>query len=255
MPIAALIGEAFPKTYNSVVNYCAATSCYNKPNWLPTQQASHKIKDTVLMIHTTQRPGFDRRMTKEEINDCPIIKFEGTIQLIDSEKDAHESIAILKKERILGFDTETKPAFKKGQHFPPSLLQLAYSEGVFLFQLKNLHLPGPLIEIFTDPGIIKAGVSLNFDIAELQKIEPFSPAGFIDLGVLARKNGIKNHGLRGLTAVLLKCRISKTAQRSNWSNDTLTPAQIKYAATDAWIGRELYLKLQNTLKSSSPCLR
>ena len=145
----------------------------------------------------------------------------------------------------LGFDTETKPAYRKGGSHPPALLQLASKNDVFVFQLKYLRLPKSLRKIFANPNIIKAGVSLHYDISELTKLARFKPAGFVDLGKLAKEIGMKNHGLRGLAAVVLGFRIPKTACKSNWARNTLTPAQIKYAATDAWIGRELYKKIRH----------
>ena len=185
-----------------------------------------------------------RRMTKDEIMECPIRRYEGPVHVIRSEEKLNRAIQQLKKEAILGFDTETKPAYRKGRKHPPALLQLASKNDVFVFQLKHLHLPKSLRKILANPNIIKAGVSLDYDIRELTKLARFEPAGFVDLGKLAKKIGMKNHGLRGLAAVVLGFRIPKTARTSNWAKDTLTPAQIKYAATDAWVGRELYKKIQ-----------
>lgn len=197
----------------------------------------------MLTQETHSRPGLDRRMTKTEINDCPIKKWAGPVHVIRSAEKMVEAVQLLARQSILGFDTETRPAFRKGQSHLPALLQLAGENEVCIFQLKHLGLPGPLRKILADPNIIKAGVALDYDISELRKLAPFQEAGFVDLGELAKRVGIKNHGLRGLAAVLLGLRITKSAQRSNWAKDTLTAGQITYAATDAWIGRELYQKL------------
>ena len=185
-----------------------------------------------------------RRMTKEEIMEFPIRRYEGPVHVIRSKEKLSSAVQQLKKEAILGFDTETKPAYRKGGSHPPALLQLASKNDVFVFQLKYLRLPKSLRKILANPNIIKAGVSLHYDISELKKLARFKPAGFVDLGKLAKEIGMKNHGLRGLAAVVLGFRIPKTACKSNWARNTLTPAQIKYAATDAWIGRELYKKIQ-----------
>ncbi|MBU4561442.1 3'-5' exonuclease domain-containing protein 2 [bacterium] len=193
-------------------------------------------------------------MTKDEIMEYPIRRYEGPVHVIRSKEKLTSAVQQLKKETILGFDTETKPAYQKGRHHPPALLQLAGENDVFVFQLKHLRLPKSLLEILANPNIIKAGVSLDYDISELIKLARFEPAGFVDLGKLAKEIGMKNHGLRGLSAVVLGFRIPKTARKSNWAKDTLTPAQIKYAATDAWIGRELYKKIQqegSEMKSSA----
>ena len=191
----------------------------------------------------TVRPGFDQRMTKEEINNCPIKKWTGPVHIIRSSERMTYAVEHLSREAILGFDTETRPAFKKGQKYLPSLLQLAGENSVYLFQLKHLGLQEPLIKILADPTVIKAGVSLAHDLRELKKLTPFTQAGFVGLGKMSKEKGIKNHGLRGLAAVVLGLRISKSAQTTNWAKDELTQSQIRYAATDAWVGRELYLKL------------
>jgi ribonuclease D len=190
----------------------------------------------------TGRPGFDRRMSKDEINGCPIKRWAGPISVVRNRDQLTAAMRKLAGHTLLGFDTETRPAYKKGESYLPSLLQLAGDNEVFIFQLKHLGLAKPLREILSDSAIIKAGVSLDFDIRELKKLSPFKAAGFRDLGDLARKAGIMNHGLRGLAAVFLGVRISKGAQTSNWAKDVLTPQQIQYAATDAWVGRRLYLE-------------
>ena len=190
----------------------------------------------------TGRPGFDRRMSKDEINGCPIKRWNGRTSVIRNKDDLVTAVDRLAGHNLLGFDTETRPAYTKGESYLPSILQLASNDEVFIFQLKHLGLAKPLREILSDSAIIKAGVSLDFDIRELKKLSPFKAAGFRDLGDLARKAGIMNHGLRGLAAVFLGIRISKGAQTSNWAKDVLTPQQIQYAATDAWVGRRLYLE-------------
>ncbi len=189
------------------------------------------------------RPGFERRMTKEEINAFPIRKWKGAVHVINSAQELAGAVNTLSREPVLGFDTETRPAFKKGQKYLPSLLQLAGENSVYLFQLNHIGLPEPLLRLLADSGIIKTGVSLGYDLRELKKISSFEQAGFVGLGKMSKEKGIKNHGLRGLAAVVLELRISKSAQTSNWARAELTPSQIRYAATDAWVGRELYLKL------------
>lgn len=187
------------------------------------------------------RPGFDRKMTRDEINSYLVRKFVGPIHLIRDAAGLERACGELEREEVLGFDTETKPAYVKGQFFLPTVLQLAGQEAVYIVQLKNLGLPTRLRALLANPEIVKAGVSLEYDIGELRKIGEFKAAGFVDLGLVAKRSGLQNHGLRGLAAVLLGFRISKGAQRSNWAQDELTAVQIDYAATDAWVGRELYL--------------
>jgi len=174
-------------------------------------------------------------------------KYEGPIHLIQSSEQVEDAVRELEKETLLGFDTETRPTFRVGESYPPALLQLAGERAVYVFQLRYCHLPQSLRRLLAHPKIIKAGVALDRDIKELKKLAPYKPAGFVDVGELARQAGCMNHGLRGLATLLLGFRVSKNCQRSNWAQRKLTRAQIEYAATDAWVGRELYHKLQQLL--------
>ena len=182
------------------------------------------------------------KLSKTEINSLPLRYYNGAIRIIQTAEQAKDACAILIKEKVLGFDTETRPAFKKGQSYLPSLLQLAGTKVVYLFQLSQCGLTDSIIILLSNVNIIKSGVAINQDLTELQQILNFEPAGFVDLGDIARSKGLPHHGLRGLAAYLLNFRISKSSRTSNWSANQLTKKQIRYAATDAWLGRELYLK-------------
>ena len=182
------------------------------------------------------------KLSKTEINSLPLRYYNGPVHIIQTAGQAKEACAILIKENVLGFDTETRPAFNKGQSYLPSLLQMAGRKVVYLFQLSKCGLTDSIINLLSIDDIIKSGVAINQDLIELQQISNFEPAGFIDLGDIARSKGLPHHGLRGLAAYLLNFRISKSGRTSNWSANQLTKKQIKYAATDAWLGRELYLK-------------
>lgn len=193
-----------------------------------------------------QGPDLSHRMSDEEINSLPSRSYEGEVKVVRDLSALREAVTSLRREEILGFDTETRPSFWKGRKYPPALLQLAGKDAVFIFQIKQTGLPEELCALLSDPNIIKAGVALKQDVKELRHLTPFTPAGFFDLGEYAKKLGLKNHGLRGLAGVLLGFRIPKGGTRtSNWATESLSPAQIRYAATDAWVGRELYLKLSD----------
>ncbi len=191
-----------------------------------------------------ERPGFDRRMSAEEINSCPLAAWTGRITLVRDEAAAEKAFLALQKEEVIGFDIEIRPSFRKGERHPPSLIQLACSDEVFIFQLARIRFPGLLRRILADAEIVKAGVGVAADLEKLRELGEFKAAGFVDLGRLAREAGVKNRGLRGLAAVLLGFRISKGCQRSNWGREHLTGKQLRYAATDAWVGRELYLRFR-----------
>ena len=182
------------------------------------------------------------KLSKTEINSLPLRYYNGPIRIIQTAEQAKDASTILIKEKLLGFDTETRPAFNKGQSYLPSLLQLAGTKVVYLFQLSKCGLPDSITNLLSNVNIIKSGVAIDQDLIELQQILNFQPGGFIDLGEIARSKGLPHHGLRGLAAFLLNFRISKSVRTSNWSANQLTKKQIRYAATDAWLGRELYLK-------------
>jgi len=189
-------------------------------------------------------------MTREQINAHPIRKYPGRIHVIRSSEQVEPAVRQLEQEKVLGFDTETRPTFRVGQSYPPAVLQLAGEQAAYIFQLRQCRLSQPLCRLLANPRIIKAGVAWDRDVQELNKLAPFTPAGFVDVGELARQAGCTHHGLRGLATLLLGFRVSKKPQTSNWARATLTRAQIEYAATDAWVGRELYHKLQRPLPGS-----
>ncbi|MGN7611229.1 3'-5' exonuclease [Magnetococcales bacterium HHB-1] len=188
---------------------------------------------------------YRRKVSKEEINQLPIRKWSGKIELIRSVKALAKIKPNLEKETFLGFDTETRPAFRKGVFHRPALLQLAGSKVVYLIQLKNLYNYDMLCDILEDRKIFKVGVGLSQDIQQLQSVFSFRAQGFIDLGQIAEKADIQSRGLRSMAASLLGFRISKRAQCSNWAHPKLQPFQITYAATDAWVSREIFLFMRN----------
>ena len=188
---------------------------------------------------------FSKKLEKEEINALPLEAYGGKIFVINTSRDVKSSCDLLQKEKTLGFDTETRPTFQKGVHHFPSLIQLAGEKAVFIFQLSQVGFCKPLKRILSNRNILKCGVATGHDLSELNLLSPFSPRGFIDLGELAHRASIPHHGLRGLTAYFLGFRISKQAQTTNWNQKTLSKKQIFYAATDAWVGRELYFKFRD----------
>jgi ribonuclease D len=189
--------------------------------------------------------GFRTTITKEEIALLPRMKFAGEIIYIDSTEAFNHFFPYLADQKLLGFDTETKPAFKKGVKNEVSLLQLSTANQAFLFRLNRIGIPKPILQILSDPKIIKAGVAVRDDIAALNRINDFVPAGFIDLQKLVKDFGIEDSGLKKLAANILGFNISKRQQTSNWEQDQLSIGQLEYAATDAWVCHEIYQILKN----------
>lgn len=189
------------------------------------------------------RPGFDQKMTAEEINSRPIARYTGPVHIVRTAQELERAAHALHRETVLGFDTETKPAFHKGQSNPVSIIQFAGSRAVYIIQAHRVPCLEPLGAILCSSRIIKAGIDLQQDIAKLKSHIACQYNGFVDVNNLAKDAGIKNFSMRGLAAIVLGVRIPKGARTSNWARDTLTPQQIAYAATDAWISRELYLRL------------
>ena len=192
------------------------------------------------------------KITKDEINALPMRAYEGTVQLVDTDAKVGPAVEALLEEDILGFDTESKPSFKRGENHPAALLQLGGASQVYLFQLLKLENLGPIWGLLANPEVSKVGVAIADDIKKLQERQPFHPAGFIEIADVTQQAGILNTGLRSLAGLLLGFRISKRAQVSNWAKADLSPAQVQYAATDAWVSRQLFLHMQQLGRRSVP---
>ena len=184
-----------------------------------------------------------KNISNDELAELPLSSFEGVIHVIDQPEDLDKALKYLSNQRIIGFDTETRPAFKKGQVFPVSLLQLATSDQAFLFRINKIGLPAGLVKILSSSKILKIGVAIRDDIKILQRIVPFKPSGFIELQDLVKDYGIENFSLKKLSAIVLGFRISKSQRLTNWDADELTEQQLIYGATDAWVSCDIYKQL------------
>lgn len=180
-------------------------------------------------------------ITKEEINRLPLGRFEGAIHIITTPASAKAAVKRLMEVEVLGFDTESRPAFKKGENYDPSVVQFATNYEAYLFQVKRIGGLAPIKPLLESESPAKVGVALRDDIKRLQAIERYKPAGFVEISDISRRLGIEKTGLRSLIGMFLGVRISKSAQVSNWARRTLSHKQIVYAATDAWMSRRLYM--------------
>lgn len=186
-----------------------------------------------------------KRIDKESINALPLGQFEGEIVLVNSKDQIKEAVDELGRHTLIGFDTETRPSFRKGTQYYVSLLQLATDEVAYLIRLNEIGMPRLIQEILEEPNIVKIGAAVLDDLRGLRKVAVgFQPQSFFDLNEELKKVGFENVGVRNLAAMVLNMRISKSEQVSNWEASELTQKQKLYAATDAWVCLEIYKKLQ-----------
>lgn len=190
---------------------------------------------------------YQNEISKEEVESLELLQFEGPIAVVDNMQDFFREIRAIEKQHILGFDTETKPSFKKGKINPTSLIQLATPERAWIVRVSRIGYPERLLRLLSNEEIIKVGAGLNDDLRRLRSDFHFEPAGFLDLQQYVEAFRIEEKGLKKMSAIVLGKRISKSQQVSNWDAEPLTEAQLRYAATDAWICLEIYHALRNSI--------
>ena len=194
---------------------------------------------------------FIESITPAEIEKLEYASFPGKIQVIDAVgAEFNRAITYLRSQKIIGFDTETRPCFSQGQpRYGVALLQLSGPEKAFLFRINKMGMHRRLCNLLADGKIIKVGAAVHDDIRGLQKYRDFIPSSFVDLQKVVWEWGIRDKAVKKMSAIILGYRISKTQQLSNWEAETLTEAQRVYAATDAWVCREMYIKLMRSEKN------
>jgi len=186
---------------------------------------------------------FPLSITKDEVMERPLSHYNGKIRIVSDPKETDRIVGELLNESVVGFDTEAKPTFKKGQRRRISLIQVATEKAVYLFRIKRTGLSDVMLSFLESEEVTKVGIGLTDDFQLLKEIRTFSPGGFVDLNDTFTELGAEKIGARNLSAMVLDIRISKSAQTSNWEAETLSEKQQKYAATDAWICLEMYKKL------------
>jgi ribonuclease D len=178
----------------------------------------------------------------------PVVVFEGKITLVDDLSKICPAIEELRKNAVVGIDTETKPAFTRGTHHKVSLVQISSLDHCFLFRLNKIDFPAALAEFLADETIKKIGLSLRDDLNGLNKHHAFKPANCIDIQTIIQSYGILELGLQKIYAILFEKKISKAQRLTNWENPELTEPQQRYAATDAWASLQIYLQLMTEKK-------
>ena len=201
-----------------------------------------------------QDNNFIERVSPEVIEALPLGVFPGEIVVIESFGEEYRAaIRYLRRQRVLGFDTETKPCFTPHTPQPGvALLQLSGPSKAFLFRVKSPGMLRELCNILSNPKIVKVGAATTDDVRGLQRYRRFAPQSFVDLQHLVADWGIRDKSVKKMAAIIMEVKISKAQQLSNWEAENLSDQQQKYAATDAWICREMYLKLMNTKQKPLP---
>lgn len=182
-------------------------------------------------------------ITNEELKELPLGSYEGRVEVIETVEALEEACRYLLGCPVVGFDTETKPSFKAGVTNKVSLIQLSTDSRCFLFRICRTRLEKMLLKVLESPKVLKVGVDVGGDIRNLLKVRRFRPAGFVELQQEVTRFGIEDKSLRKIAGIVLGCAISKAQRLSNWESHTLTPAQVRYAATDAWICLRIYRQL------------
>jgi len=188
---------------------------------------------------------YKENLTVEELAGHEVSWFKGEIVLVDNLKTFYKVFPRLLESDLLGFDTETRPTFKKGRRNTVSLIQLSTENLACLIRINKIGIPDELALLLSDPLVTKAGVAVHDDIKFLKNVKKFNPEGFVDLQNMVKEFGIQSSGLKKLSAIILGFRISKRQQVTDWEAEQLSEAQMIYAATDAWVCYQIYSKLRN----------
>lgn len=184
-----------------------------------------------------------REITRDEVNALPVRRYEGEIVLVDDDEALARAAEDAAVSGAVGFDTETRPAFRPGESYLPSVFQLATARAVYVFQLRR-DFSAFLRAVLQNADLVKAGISVSDDLKGLKKVFSFDEAGVLDLGTVAKRHGYRQTGVRNLATLVLGFRVPKGAKTTNWAAARLTPQQLLYAATDAWVCRELYVRFR-----------
>ena len=190
------------------------------------------------------------KITKEEVNLLPVVIFTGEMTVVDHLSKVKPAIEELRKHKVVGIDTETKPSFTRGTHYKVSLVQISTLDHCFLFRLNYIDFPTELSDFLADESVMKIGLSLRDDFSGLNRHHAFKPGNAIDIQTIAQSYGIMELSLQKIYAILFEKKISKAQRLTNWENAELSEQQLRYAATDAWASLQIYLQLMVEKKLS-----
>lgn len=182
-------------------------------------------------------------INKEDVNQMPLVTFPGHIHIIDAISQVKSAVNALRTAPIVGFDTETRPCFKRGERHNVALIQLSTENDAFLFRVNKTGFPAPLKQYLEDSTITKVGLSTTDDFHQITRLGEIKPDGFIELQEMVKQYDIVDMSLQKIYAILFKEKISKGQQLTNWEASQLTDAQQRYAAIDAWACLRIYQHL------------
>ena len=183
-------------------------------------------------------------ITNDQINEMPVGHFPGRVLVVDSDETMAEAERILAGETLVGYDTETRPSFEKGIKYGMALVQISTADTALLFRVKLAPLSETIRTMLSSPDVIKVGAAIRDDIRGMHKVAEFRPAGFIDLQSVVKRWGIEELSVKKMAAIVLGIKVSKAQRLTNWEAVRLTAPQQDYAAMDAWVCREIYLRLR-----------
>lgn len=193
-----------------------------------------------LIMGNDKQPRITVSITKQELAQLPIANFIGSVKVIDKLEDAAAAVAELREADVIGFDTETRPSFRKGVINKVSLMQLSTRKCCYLFRLNKIGTPDVLRELLEDETKLKVGLSIHDDFHNMRNLSPIEPRGFIDLQPYVKQFSIADNSLARIYGILFGQRISKGQRLTNWEADELTINQQHYAALDAIACIQIY---------------
>ena len=205
-----------------------------------------KVKGENCKVKGLKENQYIHRIAKDMIQWMPLAKFEGEVIVVDHDEQIAEAIQYLNRQKVVGVDTESRPSFTRGVHYPTALVQISTEERCYLFRLTHIGMPQPLADFFANSSICKVGLAFRDDINGLRRRRDFKPRNCIDLQSMVGKYGILDLGLQKMFAICFGKKISKSQQLTNWENSHLTPEQARYASTDAWATLLIYKDLKAT---------
>ena len=187
-------------------------------------------------------------MSRAELGQTELPAYEGIpldrISLVVSASLAEEALAALIAADAIGFDTESKPTFLKGEvSTGPHLVQLATDSKAYLFPVAPRYDTRALKAVLESPKVLKIGFGLGNDHSVLKSRLDIAASNVLDLGEVLRGPG--HRGTVGAKVAVAhffgqKLQKSKKIGTSNWSNAHLSERQLLYAANDAHVALMLY---------------